>query len=198
MQEQAEALAALAEEHGFSGLLPLAAGYHGAGLILQGRFEEGIVKLGRSISVVKAAGTTPFGWAFRVLAYGLARAGRTAEGLQVVEEALASATRTGEPHASPHLYHVKGLLLAQTPSGADKAEHCLRTAIEIARGQRARLPELRATMSLARLLNAHGRRDEARAMLAEIYGWFTEGFDTSDLKEAKALLDELSVNGGER
>ena len=165
---------------------------HGAGLILQGRFEEGIVKLGRSISVVRAAGTTPFGWTFRVLAYGLARVGRTAEGLQVVDEAMASAAHTGEPHASPHLYHVKGLLLAETMSGAVEAEDCLRTAIEIARGQSARSAELRATTSLARFLDKQGRRDEARAMLAAIYGWFTEGFDTADLKDAKALLDELS------
>jgi predicted ATPase len=66
-----------------------------------------------------------------------------------------------------------------------------RTAIEIARRQSARSPELRATTSLARLLAKQGKRDEARAMLADIYGWFTEGFDTVDLREAKALLDEL-------
>jgi adenylate cyclase len=76
--------------------------------------------------------------------------------------------------------------------GQAKAEQCFRTAIQIARQQNARSPELRATTSLARLLDKRGRRDEARAMLAEIYGWFTEGFDTADLKEAKALLNELS------
>jgi hypothetical protein len=70
-------------------------------------------------------------------------------------------------------------------------------AIEIARRQSARSPELRATTSLARLLDKQGRREEARTMLAEIYNWFTEGFDTLALKEAKDLLDELSVNGGE-
>ena len=73
-----------------------------------------------------------------------------------------------------------------------KAEQCFRTAIEIARRQSARSEELRATTSLARLLAKQGRRDEARTMLAEIYGWFTEGFDTADLKDAKALLDELN------
>ena len=90
------------------------------------------------------------------------------------------------------------MLLAQNPSDVTEGEHCFRTAIEIARRQSARSEELRATTSLARLLATQGRRDEARAMLAEIYNWFTEGFDTADLKEAKALLDELSVNGGER
>ena len=73
-----------------------------------------------------------------------------------------------------------------------KRSECFRTAIEIARRQSAKSLELRATTSLARLLATQGRRDEARTMLADIYGWFTEGFDTADLKDAKALLDELS------
>ena len=83
-------------------------------------------------------------------------------------------------------------MLAQNPSDVAEAERCFRTAIEIARRQSARSEELRATTSLARLLAKQDRRDEARAMLAEIYGWFTEGFDTADLKDAKALLDELA------
>jgi predicted ATPase len=84
------------------------------------------------------------------------------------------------------------LLAQKAPDGA-KAEQCFLTAIEIARRQSARLEELRAAASLARLLAKQGKRDEARAMLAEIYGWFTEGFDTGDLKDAKALLDELNA-----
>jgi predicted ATPase len=83
------------------------------------------------------------------------------------------------------------LLLVQQPADLPEAENCFRTAIEVARRQGAKSLELRATVSLALLLAKHGRRLEARAMLAEIYNWFTEGFDT-DLKEAKALLDELS------
>jgi predicted ATPase len=111
----------------------------------------------------------------------------------VAEAGFASVAKTGEQNASPSLHHVKGeLLLAQNPSEAAKAELCFRTAIEIARRQSARSPELRATTSLARLLNEQGKRDVARTMLAEIYGWFTEGFDTADLKDAKALLDELA------
>jgi predicted ATPase len=95
--------------------------------------------------------------------------------------------------SSPSLHYVKGLLLqAQNQSDGSQAELCFRTAIEIARRQSARSLELQATTSLARLLNKQGKRDEARTMLAEIYDWFTEGFDTADLKEAKALLDELS------
>jgi predicted ATPase len=107
---------------------------------------------------------------------------------------LASVAKTGEQIASPYLNHVKGeLLLAQNPSDAAKAERCFRTAIEIARRQSAKSEELLATTSLARLLAKQGKPDEARAMLAAIYGWFTEGFDTADLKEAKALLDELAA-----
>ena len=110
----------------------------------------------------------------------------------MVEEGFASVAKTGEQIGSPSLHHVKGeLLLAQNPSDVAEAEQCFRTAIEIARRQSARSAELRATTSLARLLAKQGRRDEARAMLAEIYNWFTEGFDTADLKDAKALLDRV-------
>jgi predicted ATPase len=87
---------------------------------------------------------------------------------------------------------VKGeLLLAQDASNAAQAEKSFRTAIEIARHQKAKSWELRATTSFARLLLTQGKREEARAMLADIYQWFTEGFDTADLKDAKALLDQL-------
>ena len=78
-------------------------------------------------------------------------------------------------------------------SNAAIAQTCFERAIEIGRKQSAKSLELRATMSLARLLHKQGRRDDARLMLAEIYGWFTEGFDTADLKDARALLDELSI-----
>ena len=75
----------------------------------------------------------------------------------------------------------------------EEAEKCFRQAIEIARRQEAKSLELRATMSLARLLDKQGKRDEARTTLADIYGWFTEGFDTADLRDAKALVDELAT-----
>ena len=124
---------------------------------------------------------------------GLGRVGRPQEGFQVLEEGFASAARSGEQAVGPHLHHAKGeLLLAQDPPDVAEAERCFRTAIEIALRQSARWPELRATTSLARMLAKQDRRDEARAMLAEIYGWFTEGFDTADLKDAKALLDKLN------
>ena len=86
----------------------------------------------------------------------------------------------------------KGELLLGGAYETIQAEQCFRTAIAVARSQNAKSLELRATMSLARLLRNTSRRDEARTMLADIYNWFTEGFDTADLKDAKALLDELS------
>ena len=193
-QKHAEEAIARAEEIGLPSLSAQAIARHGAALIAQGRYEEGIAGMHRGISAWRATGGTPHTWHLCLLASGLGRIGRPEEGLQVLEEGFVSVAKTGEQFGSPYLHHAKGeLLLAQNPSDGANAELCFRTAIEIARRQSARLDELRATMSLARLLNEQGRRDEARAMLAEIYGWFTEGFDTADLKDAKALLDELNA-----
>jgi len=128
------------------------------------------------------------------LAESFAGHGRRAEGLSAVAEGLRRAEQTGETMAEAELYRVEGELLQMwDPSDEAKAEHCFRTAIEIARRQQARFWELRATTSLARLLKRQGKTDDALKMLAEIYNWFTEGFDTADLKDAKALLDELSA-----
>jgi predicted ATPase len=93
----------------------------------------------------------------------------------------------------PELYRLRGELLLIHGEGRNPVAECYERALSVARGQHARLFELRATVSLARLLGDTGRRDEARAMLVEIYGWVTEGFDTADLKDAKALLDKLST-----
>jgi predicted ATPase len=96
------------------------------------------------------------------------------------------------PTRGAEMHRLKGeLLLRQDDSGISEAPSCFQRAIEIAREQGAKSLELRATTSLARLLAKEGNRTEARTMLAEIYNWFTEGFDTADLKDAKALLDEL-------
>jgi class 3 adenylate cyclase/tetratricopeptide (TPR) repeat protein len=193
-QKYAEEAMALTEAFGFKSVSPLATTVNGAAQIAQGRYEEGIAGMRRGLSVWRATGVTPTAWYLCLLAAGLGKAGRPQEGLEVVDEGFASVAKTGERVYSSSLHHVKGeLLLAQNPLDVVVAEQCFRTAIEIARRQSARLPELCATTSLARLLAGSGRRDEARTMLAEIYGWFTEGFDTVDLKDAKALLDELST-----
>ena len=164
----------------------------GACLIAQECFEEGIAGMREGISATLATEGTPPALFWCFLVSGLGRIGRPQEGLEVAEEGLASVAKTGEQNANPSLHHVKGeLLLAQNLPDRANAEQCFHTAIGIARQQSARSAELRATTSLARLLAKQGRRDETRAMLAVIYGWFTEGFDTADLKDAKALLDEL-------
>ena len=120
-------------------------------------------------------------------------ANRFDDGLSALTEAMATAEDHEEYCHLPELYRLRGkLLLKKEDSNAGDAQRCFEQAMEIARKQSAKSFELRATTSLARLLASQGRRDEARTMLADIYNWFTEGFDTADLKDAKALLDELS------
>jgi predicted ATPase len=192
-QQRAEEAMALAEDTGVASFSAMATILRGAALLAQRRYEEGIVGMRQGISAIRATGGTPRAYPLSLLASGLGKIGRSEEGLLVVEEGFASVAKTGEEIASPSLHHVKGeLLLEHDPSDVAEAEQCFRTAIEIARRQSARSEELRATMSLARLFAKQGGRDEARTMLAEIYNWFTEGFDTADLKDAKTLLDELS------
>ena len=108
-------------------------------------------------------------------------------------EALDAANKHEEREHEAEIHRLKGeLLLRQDQSNAREAQGSFQCAIEIARKQSAKSWELRATTSLARLLDKQGNRDEARAILAEIYAWFIEGFDTADLKDAKYLLDQLS------
>jgi tetratricopeptide (TPR) repeat protein len=192
-QKHAEEAMVLTEELGIVSLSAMATSCYGAALVAQGRYEEGVAGLRQGISAWRATGGGSYTWPLNYLAIGLTGIGRPLEGLQVLEEGFASLAKTGEQIASPYVHHVKGrLLLAQNPPDAAEAERCFRAAIEIARRQSTRIAELRATTSLARLLASQGQRDEARAMLTGIYNWFTEGFDTADLKDAKALVDELN------
>jgi predicted ATPase len=129
------------------------------------------------------------------LAAAQAVEGAIVEALETVEQALQA-----NPDLlayRPEMFRLRGELLLKQ-GRTEPAEADFREAIALAQKMGAKAWELRATTSLARLLAKRGRRDEARAMLGEIYGWFTEGFDTADLKDAKALLDELNVDGGER
>jgi predicted ATPase len=111
-----------------------------------------------------------------------------------VAQGLATTEQTEHRMAEAERHRLKGeLLLIQDLHNSAEAEPCLRTAIKVARHQGAKLFELRATLTLARLLVNQGRRGEARAMITDIYNWFMEGFETADLKDAKALLDELTA-----
>jgi predicted ATPase len=122
-------------------------------------------------------------------------AGRIDEALRAVAHGLAQARETAARFNEAELLRLRGdlLLLSASPT-PDDAEQCFRQALEIARQQSARSLELRAVTSLGRLLQQQGKRDEARRHIEEVYSWFTEGFDTSDLKEAKALIDNLRAS----
>jgi predicted ATPase len=152
--------------------------------LLEGRWVEGCEKLG--------IGSPPS--VFAMLVEARLKMKQPVAGLQVLEQAFSRVEPTGERMYEPELYRLKGelLVLGGTANNA-QVEESFRTAIDIAHEQKARSWELRATTSLARLLAKQGKRDEARAMLADIYNWFTEGFDTADLKDANALLEELGA-----
>src|SRR5271169_2358480 len=125
-----------------------------------------------------------------LLAEALAAGGRYGEGLAALREATSLVEETGERYVQAEIRRLEGNLPLAENSSAE-AEACYVKALQVARAQEARLLELRAARDLARLWAGQGRRAEARDLLAPVYGWFTEGFDTADLKEAKALLDEL-------
>ena len=128
-----------------------------------------------------------------VLAEAHRKAGLANEGLSVLAEALDAGRRTGERARGAELYRLKGeLLLALSTENHGEAEAYFRQALEVAHRQSAKALELRAAMSVSRLWQHQGKRNDARQLLAEIYDWFTEGFDTADLKDAKALLEELA------
>ena len=190
-RESTEALAALASERGFLLWSAQAVFLRGQALVAEGQVEEGIVELRRGAALVETTGTVAGAWKLS-LAEAYAKLGRPEEGIAAIAEEMAPMERTGLRFLEAELYRVKGaLILLQAPGATSTAESAFRQAVAIARRQGAKSWELRATMSLTRLLEAQGKRDEARSMLGEIYGWFTEGFDTADLKNAKALLHEL-------
>jgi hypothetical protein len=160
-------------------------------LAMAGRTEEGIAQMRLGLSKWGSPGANALPILFASLGEMLAQHGNREEGLAAVADGLARTAQTGARMAEPELYRVKGELMMLERSDEDEAERCFRTASEIARGQGAMWWELRATVSLARLLKREGRAAEARKELAEIYGQFTEGFEFADLKDAKALLEEL-------
>jgi predicted ATPase len=199
-QERVEAAITLSTEHGFPLWLAQGTALQGWALAEQKQVEEGIAKLRQGLTAYRAIGGEVWRPYFLVLlteVYG--KKGKAEEGLTALGEALAVVEKTGGCLYEPQLYRLKGkLTLAQSSvqslasSVQKEAEECFWKAIEIARRQSAKSLELRAVMSLSRLWQQQGKQKEAHQMLAEIYGWFTEGFDTKDLQEAKALLEELN------
>jgi predicted ATPase len=194
-QETAEQLTVLSVEHGFPHWMAQATVTRGWAMAKQGHNQEGIAQIREGLAAFRAIGDgVLLPHALCLLAEACEEAGRLDDGRGALTEALAAANEHEIRHYEAEMHRLKGeLLLRQDHSKAAEAEGCFQRAVEIARNQNAKSLELRATMSLARLLAKQGRRDEARTMLGEIYGWFTEGFDTADLKEAKTLLDELNA-----
>ena len=127
-----------------------------------------------------------------MLAEACWKVGRHADALSALGLGLARAQETGAHGFDAELHRLRAEILLDQGSPPAEAEDLLRRALEIARAREAKWLELRAATSLARLLRDQGRRDEARALLAPVYAWFTGGFDTADLKDAKVLLEELN------
>jgi predicted ATPase len=199
VKDDAEELTRLAGEKQWPTWLGLAARYRGEALAMLGQVQEGMAQMreGMAIDRSEDAGL----WlpeTLGALAEAQAKSGNPQEGLATLAEALDLMEQTDERCWEAELHRLRGELLlmqgerTETGAGLHQAERCFQRAIEVARRQKARSWELRATTNLARLWQAQGRVDEAREALAKIYDWFTEGFNTRDLQEAKALLDKLS------
>jgi predicted ATPase len=226
-QELAEATIKLSTEQGFPFWVAMGTILRGWMLAKQGQEEGGIVQMRQGLAAYRATGaeaSRPYFLA--LLAEACGGTGQTDEGLALLAEALVAVHKNGGHFSAAELYRLKGELLLvqegkkQKPvlslverakavpplrrTDRDKsekeseAEACFQKAIDVARRQSAKSLELRAVMSLSRLWQRQGKKEEARQMLAEIYGWFTEGFGTTDLKEAKALLEDLGRRKGQK
>jgi predicted ATPase len=184
---------ALASEHGFAQWAAVGRSLQGWADAQRGVETTGIARLRDGLAAAEATGTRSNTSLFLVLlAEALALAGKIEEALASLDDVLAKAAVSGERGWDAEIHRLRGELTGRLPHpDPAKAEDSFRTALAIAREQGARGYELRAAVSLARLCRDHGRHAEARDVLAPVYGWFTEGFDTPDLKDAKALLDEL-------
>jgi serine/threonine protein kinase/predicted ATPase len=196
-RELAEELMELSSEQGFALLWHGGMILHGWGLAQEGRTADGIGQMRQGLAGWQATGALshrPYHLA--LLAKALAQEGNAQEGLTTLAEALDLYTACGERFLEAELHRLRGeLLLAagqKDPSVWNEAHVCFRKARDVARAQQAKSLELRAVISLARLYRQQGRQAEARPLLADTYGWFTEGFDLPDLRSARALLELLS------
>ncbi|MCI0389146.1 MAG: AAA family ATPase [Acidobacteria bacterium] len=196
--ELAEALIAQAGEYGLAAWSAIGTSLRGWALVESGRMSEGIAQIRHSFIAHGEAGSEVARLHFRsLLAEALMKDEQVEEALALVDETLGATPRTGGYYFLAELYRLKGELLLNLGSGPwdcglKEAEECFHQSIRIARRQSAKSLELRAVLSLSRLWQRQNKIEEARQTLLEIYNWFTEGFDTEDLKEARVLLDELA------
>jgi len=187
-----EELVRLADEKGMAAWLLIGTTFQGEALSMLGQVQEGMALIRKVIAACQSLDMRV--WLptlYRFLAEAQSKAEQPGEGLATLAKALALVEETGERHGEAELYRVQAELLLMQ-GDEDGAEASLHKAIEVARRQRARSWELRASTSMARLWWKQGRGDEARQVLAEVYGWFSEGSDSADLMEARTLLEELS------
>ena len=192
-REMAEKTIALSKRHEYSFNLGGALGTMGWVLGEEGQLEEGINMIHQGLAIVKDIGSwLLYQQELWLLSDTYCKAGKISEGLAVIEEAIMMVHEKGFLLDEPENHRIKGELLLLQGGACEEAQVCFQCAIEIARRLKAKFLELRATMSLCRLLQKQGRQEQAHRMLAEIYNWFTEGFDTPDLQDAKSLLEVLS------
>jgi predicted ATPase len=196
VQEHAEATMALATQHDLYQWQCTAAILQAWYLAHHDRREEYLTGLHQAVVSYRQRLALYLEWFLALLAQVYGQYGQPETGLELLTEAFKIVNDKGQEEAScwiPELYRFKGvLLLSLSADHQAEAEACLDRALDIARGQEAKSWELRAAASLGRLWQQQGKRDQARNLLAPVYSWFTEGFDTADLQEAKALLDELA------
>lgn len=191
--EQAEAAIALSREQGFVQWLARATIVRGWALAMQEQSEAGMAEMRQGLDAERATGAVvQQSYFLGLLAEAHGEGEHPEQGLQALAEAMASVETTEVRYYEAELHRLKGaLLLRQSMAQADRAEACFHQALDVARAQQAKSWELRAAMDLARLWRRQSKREVARELLAPVYHWFSEGFDTADLKDAKALLEAL-------
>jgi predicted ATPase len=196
VKERVETMVSLMQEHGFVHFLGGGMARLGWALVEQGAVDEGIAQIHQALEAHRIHRI----WLGRyeimaILAGAYGKAGQAQEGLRVLADAITLAHHNAELHCEAELYRLKGELLLQSDieglAFVAEAETCFQQAFAVARRQQAKSFELRAVMSLSRLWQRQGKQAAARQMLAEIYSWFTEGFDTPDLQDAISLLEAL-------
>src|SRR5262249_53315533 len=179
--------------HGFTLRIAQGALLHSWALVMQGQINSGLPQMHQAVSAIRATGVTLGQSVFLgMFAEACGQAGQIEEGLRALDEAQAHVDTTGERWWEAELHRLKGELLCRHTAVQEAAETCFQHALTVARGQEAKWLELRAAMSLSRLWQQQGKRAQGYELLTPIYDWFTEGFDTSDLQDAKMLLEELS------
>jgi adenylate cyclase len=194
-----EELAAVSEEKGLVYWEAHAVFYKGEKRVSAGKIQEGLAEMRRGLNIMLATGTlTCFTRLLARMADFCLRAGELEAGLAAVNEADEVKCKFDERYMEAEIHRLKGELLLKKGEDPEAVKRLFEQALEVSRAQKAKTLELRAAMSMGRLLRKQGKAAEAHKLLDEVYRWFKEGFDTADLKDARALLDELKAASGNK